>query len=132
VSAQRIFGRPWGEIPATLKAEVALNLAIVPVGLLTTDRHVTAGFVVFAIAFALFIPWRLLRGGRIIWCFVLASQILGVINPFLSSSTPWWWIPTSLASVALLLWPSSRRYVWERSPGEPPGSPAPAYQDPRP
>lgn len=80
------------------------------VGIVLRWQHPLAALsLVFAILFA----WLLLRGGRVIWCLAVLGEVLVLVG--VAWGQPVWKAAIAPVQLALLLAPSSRRYVWEEA-----------------
>lgn len=90
--------------------------AVVSVGTVVTHAVLRGFDLVFVpfLALAVLISWLVLRGGRVIWCFVVLSGLLGIAG--LAWGEPAWRAALAALQLALLLAPSSRAYVWRESP----------------
>lgn len=62
---------------------------------------------------AFLFAWLLLRGGRVIWCLMALGGVFAVVS--VAWGEPVWKGAISLFQLALLLAPSSRRYVWKEA-----------------
>jgi hypothetical protein len=118
VNARRIFGRPWAEIPLPLRLNLGLAVLAVPISvahLLASDRPLLALGAPFGLVFTAL----LLRGWRWLWVLFVFGAIAGlVLPPYHYDLDPWWgYIHASdIVDLVLLLWPSTRRFVWSKRP----------------
>jgi hypothetical protein len=118
---QRVSHLRWLEHAAT--APTAL-WAVVGLGLLTPLLHAALSASALALAgfpFALIFAVLLLSGSRVVWSLIVASgAITLLLLPF--EPQPWWTIAVEIVTLACLLAPASRRFVWSgRSTRKPSG-----------
>lgn len=90
--------------------------AVVSVGTVVTHAVLRGFDLIFVplLALAVLISWLVLRGGRVIWCFVVFSGLLGIAG--LAWGEPVWAAALAALQLALLLAPPSWAYVWRESP----------------
>lgn len=115
MSARGILGRPWGEIPLPLRAFAVVSLLRLPWLVVVSWGH--AGLVVFMVAFFALVAVLLLRGSRVVWVFLVGAEVVSLLLAPWTGLGPWWGVLLGLGETALLVWPSSFRFVWrERRP----------------
>ena len=108
------MGRSWAEIPLPLRLFALLLVLQVPRLVVLSPGH--AGLVAFVIGFSLLIAVLALRGSRAVWVFLVGAEAVGLLLAPLTGLGPWWSVILGLGETALLVWPSSFRFVWrERS-----------------
>jgi hypothetical protein len=115
--------------PWTLWALLAISIVWTAVADLVSPPHLPDGFwpfLAFAVLFTLVLWFFLLRGSRIAWWFIVVSLALGLVFSIVGAD-PWHRFPGSIVSLALLLAPPSRRYVFRPRPSSkasprPPGT----------
>jgi hypothetical protein len=78
-----------------------------------TALHSLSAGSVALLPFTFLLQWLLLRGGRVVWWFLIASDVLGVIGVAWGESV--WWAVAAGVGLPLLLAPASRRYVWKEA-----------------
>jgi hypothetical protein len=67
--------------------------------------------------FFLIIVVLVLRGSRVVWSLVVAATLLSlIISPFATQS--WWAIVLGIISLACLLAPASRSFIWRSHPAQ--------------
>ena len=106
-------------IPTSLWGYAFLGLIGTLVGLvLRVGEHplVSVGVVPVYLVFA----WFVLRGSRVVWSFVCVSIGSGLIL-LPVWPLPWWSVAIDVVSLAFLLAPSSRKFVWRPRPRRPSG-----------
>jgi hypothetical protein len=102
------------EIPAALWAYVAISV-VQGILALAVNWSTDLVPVLIALPFGAVLVALLLAGSRIVWSISVALGGVGLIAaPF--DGTPLWITAFGVASLALLLLPSSRRYVWKPRP----------------
>lgn len=118
MSAQKIFGRSWEEIPLPLQLYFALSVLAVPIAVV----HTLAGGHPLAAALSPLGPVivaLLLRGWRWLWVVLVFGSVLALALPPYHYNLSAWLLYingfTALDTV-LLLWPSTFRYFWRRPP----------------
>lgn len=112
MSVRAILGRPWREIPLSLRALVVLLLVQLPWLAVVSWNH--PGLVAFLVAFFVLIAVLLLRGSRVVWVFLVASEAVGLLLVPWTGWGPWWGAVLGLGETALLVLPSSLRFVWRK------------------
>ena len=121
------MGRSWDEIPLPLRIVVVLDLATLPWLIAASWNH--ARLVVFLVAFFVLINVLLLRGSRVVWVFLVGSEVVGwALVPWIGWGS-WWGAALGIVQTALLVWPSSVRYIW-RPRRRPPASSPPGQESP--
>lgn len=108
------MGRSWGEIPLPLRIFAVIALVEMPWLVVVTWDH--RGMAAFTFAFMVLIAVLVLRGSRVVWVFLVAIEA-GTLaaSPWIGPG-PWWGVLLGLGETALLVWPSSFRFVWRRRP----------------
>ena len=121
MSVRGILGRSWGEIPLSLRIFAATWLLSMAVGSVIAFVRLPLSLVVLPIEIALLL--LLLRGSRVVWVVIAAGSAITL------ALTPWtngWslaWVPVSVVQLALLLVPSTCRFVWRPRPKRPLAAP---------
>jgi hypothetical protein len=103
------------ETPPTLWTYAAVAAVSALIGLLQTVGSLPA-LAVFALLVELIFVVLVLRGGRVVWCLVVASDASWILSSPVSPK-PWWTIAFAAVSLACLLAPPSWRFVWRPRPG---------------
>jgi hypothetical protein len=117
VSAQRIFGRPWEEIPTPLRYFMLLAVVQTPIGMahvLTGEHPALAPLSLVGLVLAAL----LLRGWRWLWVVFVFTSVLSFALPPYHWGDAWsiYGHASTVIALVLLLWPSTYRYFWGRSP----------------
>lgn len=104
----RRLGRKQAPIWLWAFAVLTVGQAIVA----TIGRGPLSPFLFF-LGFEFIFVWLVLRGVRVVWCFAVLGEAVGVIGP--AWGEPAWAAALSALGLALLFVPASRTYVWQES-----------------
>ena len=96
--------------PPAVIAYVAKWSAILAVAAITAFDDATVIVAAALIALLLVGLWT---GRRVAWALLLVVE-LAILVGFAVDPSEWWVLPLSLAGLALILWPSTRRWVLDR------------------
>ncbi len=105
------------EVPKPLWAYAVVSVAS---GLIGFVQNISAhpGAVLGTTVFLLIFVVLVLRGSRVAWSFAVASILFGLVtSPFLVTQ-PWWAVVLGVISLACLLAPASRGFIWRRHPAK--------------
>jgi hypothetical protein len=111
------------ETPPTLWAYAAVAVVSALIAFVRTVGSHPAAVIFVSLGVLIFVV-LVLRGGRVVWCLVVASNAFGILSSIVSPQ-PWWTTVFEVVALACLLAPASWRFIWRPrpSPVAPPTGP---------
>lgn len=99
-----------------MRVFAVLALVEIPRGVAVSRDH--AWLVAFLVVFSVVVVALVLRGSRVVWVFLVGSEVIGLLlSPWTGWGT-WWVVLLGVVETALLLLPPSWRFVWRTVPNE--------------